>query len=357
MGITLSRDDMRLVIDDVVARARDKETPPRLWVQRVERLGELGVRTYVAALGGALLAKATDPRVDSLTQDVKAGPRAYSLRTVTEFLTQENHGRFHMGAVGPNPVNNRPFMGAPSRVDEFTKISRKARPSFELFLDCLTDLNRMSAEGAKDAFLAWMTVRMQAQATAEEEARRSLDVTTGLDAATLVEIAERFVTQDPEGGRRGQAFAAAALDCAFDDVVLQPINNPNPGDVRVLADDKVVWIAEVKQVPVDERTAVELAFAARAMSVPLALLVVIADQHQPLERDRIRRRALKEQRVMLEIAEGVWELVTAISVFTRTPPERIVAELPRRYAYRMREHGISAKAQARWADLMSARLD
>lgn len=357
MGITLSRDAMRLVIDEVVARARGKEAPPRLWTERVERLGALGVKTYVAALGGALLAKSTDARVDALTQDVKAGPRGYSLRTVTEFLAHENHGRYHMGATGRNPMNNRPFLGGPSRIDEFTKINPRARASFDLFLDCLTDLNHISVEKAKGAFLAWMAARMQAQGTAEAEARRSLDITTGLDVATLVEVAERFVTQDPEGGRRGQAFVAAALDCAFDDVVLQPINNPNPGDVRVLADGNVVWIVEVKQVPVDERTAVELAEEARDMGVPLALLVVIADQHQPLERDRIRHRALREQRVMLEIAEGVWELVTAISVFTRTPPERIVAELPSRYAARMREHGISERARDRWADLMSARSD
>ncbi len=355
MGIRLAEETLRLVLDGIVARARSDEAEPKLWTERVQRLGALGKKTYIAALGGALLAKATDPRVDSLTQDVGAGPRGYSLRTVTELLARENHGRYHMGATGRNPMNNRPFLGGPGRIDEFTKINRGARPSYELFRDCLVNLNAMSAAEAKGAFLAWMKVRMQVQASERDEARRALTLTTGLDAASLVEVAEQFVTQDPEGGRRGQAFAAAALDCAFNDVVLQPINDPNPGDVRVREDGSIVWIVEVKQTPVDEQTAFELAAAARTMGVSLALLVVMADRHEPLERERIRRQALTDYRVMLEIAESVRELLGTIAVFSTTSLDRIVAELPGRYALRMREHGVSAKAQERWAELIAAR--
>ena len=213
----------------------------------------------------------------------------------------------------------------------------------------------MSSEEAKKAFVAWMRLRMQVEVAEKGEARRSLALATGLDAAALVDVAEQFVVQDPEGGRRGQAFVAAALDCAFNDVVLQPINNPNPGDVRVREDGSVVWIVEVKQTPVEERTALELAGAARAMGVSLALLVVIADRHEPLERDRIRRQALKDYRVMLEIAESVRELLGTIAVFSTTSLDRIIADLPDRYALRMREHGVSAKGRERWAELIEAR--
>src|SRR5262249_55220896 len=99
MGISLYSEEMLSTLDRAIERARSGEPLPKTWLDRIDRFGKIaGARgrglTYIAALGGALLAKATDPRVDSLTQDESAGPRGYSLRTATEFLTKKNHGRF-----------------------------------------------------------------------------------------------------------------------------------------------------------------------------------------------------------------------------------------------------------------------
>lgn len=58
----------------------------------MENLGDLKTKIYIAALGEALLAKATDDQVDSLVQDIDAVPRGYSLRMVTELLAERNHG-------------------------------------------------------------------------------------------------------------------------------------------------------------------------------------------------------------------------------------------------------------------------
>lgn len=357
MGISLQDAALMLKLDELIADARAGSPVPELWTRRVERLGELGTVTYIAALGSAMLAKATDPRVDVLTQDMNAGAHAYSLRKVAEFLARHNSGRYHMGAVGKNPVNNRPFLGGPGRIDEFTKISPKARPSFELYRDCLVELNRMSGDEAQRAFVAWLMVRMavqQAKAAADQEL---LAVSTGLDVATLIDTAERFVREDPEGGKRGQSFVAAVLDCAFSDVVLQGINDPKPGDVRVRDRDRTAWIVEVKQVAVDEATAFTLASEAQAMGVTLALLVVLADRQSPLDREQIRRRAIREHRVLLEVAESVRELIGMVAVFSMTGIEQIAASLPGRYALRMREHGVSEPAQRRWAELMEARAN
>jgi hypothetical protein len=355
MGITLEGKQMELVLDRALAQARGDDELPELWIGRVMRLGDLGIKTYIAALGGALLAKATDDRVDSLAQDMKAGAHGYSLRVVTEFLAENNHERFHMGATGKNPLNNRPFLGGPSRIDEFTKISPKARTSYELFRDCLVDLNRLDADGARNALAAWIRVRIDVLEVERQESQRTLDLSTTLDPADLFEITEIFVREDPEGGKRGQAFVAAALDCAFDEVVLQPINNPRPGDVRVLRDGDVVWVVEVKQVEVGEQTAFDLAREARALGASLAMLAVMDDHHQPLDRDRIRRRALKDQHVLLEVTESAGELLSTICVFSTTTISQMVERFPGRYAERMREHGVSEAGRRRWEDLVAAR--
>jgi hypothetical protein len=358
MGISLDDAALMLTLDESIARARSGAPVPELWTRRVQRLGDLGIVTYIAALGSAMLAKATDPRVDVLTQDRNAGPHAYSLRKVAEFLARQNHDRFHMGATGKNPVNNRPFLGGPGRIDEFTKISPKAKPSFELFRDCLVDLNRMSGEDSEAAFVAWLRVRMEVQRVKLATDRELLETTTGLDVGDLIDTAERFVREDPEGGKRGQSFVAAALDCAFSDVVLQAINDPNSGDVRVRdRNGRTAWIVEVKQVAVDESTAFALASEAQTMGVTLALLVVLADRHSPLDREQVRRRAIREHRVLLEVAESVRELVGMVAVFSMTTIEQIAASLPGRYALRMREHGVSEAAQRRWSELMEARTN
>jgi len=116
MGIKLEDQALLLCLDDALALARSTEELPAVWISRVERLGGLGVKTYIAALGGALLAKSTDPRVDSLAQDEAAGPRGYSLRKAAEFLAEQNNGRYHLGAEGRWPLNNRPFLGGPARI-------------------------------------------------------------------------------------------------------------------------------------------------------------------------------------------------------------------------------------------------
>ena len=119
----------------------------------------------------------------------------------------------------------------------------------------------------------------------------------------------------------------------------------------------MVWLVEVKQVSVEEGTAFQLASEARSRGVSLALLVVLADQQSPLDRERIRRQALKEYRVMLEVVESVRELLGTVAIFSTTSIEQMVAELPGHFAERMREHGISGKGRQRWAELIEARSE
>jgi hypothetical protein len=356
VGISLSDDEMLLKLDEAIALARSARPSPKLWIHRVELLGKLGVKTYIAALGGALLAKATDPRVDSLTQDEDAGPRGYALRKAAEFLAIHNQGRYHLGANKRWPLNNRPFLGGPQRIDDFTKIKPKARPAYELFLDCVTDLNRLSASEALEAFAAFMRIRMAVAKEEDAASREALALRSTVSADELLGVCERFIREQPEGGRRGQAFAAAVLDCVFPYVRLQPINDPTPGDVRLLREDgSTVLPVEVKQAPVDESTALELAATAREAGSDAALLLVLADRHSPIDREAVRRRALRTYGVMLEVCESVREFVGAISVFGGGMTQQILDRLPGEYAERMREHEVSEQGQRRWRDLVEAR--
>jgi hypothetical protein len=355
MGIRLEDQALMLVLDDAMALARSVEELPAVWIARVERLGQFGVKTYIAALGGALLAKATDPRVDSLTQDEAAGPNGYSLRKAAEFLAQHNEGRYHLGAQGRWPLNNRPFLGGPARIDEFTKISGKAMPAYQTFVDCLRDLNRLDRPDALLALGAFVRVRMEVQAHERAAMRRARAVEGAIPMEDLLGVIDRFLREDPEGGRRAQAFVAATLDCVFDEVDLQPINSPHPGDVRVSAEGKVRLPVEVKQLPVGEATALELAREAAELGADLALLVVIADRHSAIDRERVRREALRDHGVLLVTCESVTEFVASVAALSRTTASQLEADLPGAFAVRMREQEVSKHGQEAWRQLLEAR--
>ena len=356
MGIRLEDEALELTLERAVALARAGKPVPQVWIERTERLAELGIKTYIAALGGALLAKATNGVVDSLTQDEAAGSRGYSLRRSTEFLTLHNHDRFHLGATGRWPLNNRPFLGGPARIDEFTKISARARPAFEQFRDALVALNRMSAGDAMDALAAYLRVRIAVQERERAERHAALEVRGPGDIAALLTATEIFVAEDAEGGRRGQALAAAVLDCAFADVRLRSINDPGAGDVRVFAaGDRLLLVVEVKQLAVGQEIPRELAAEAAGLGAHKALLVVLAARHAALDREQARRSALADHGVLLEVCESVRELVGAVAVFSTTDPAHIVRTLPGAYATRLREHEVSASGQRRWRELMDAR--
>lgn len=355
MGIRLEDQALLLTLDDALALARSAEELPAVWIARVERLGSLGIKTYIAALGGALLAKATDPRVDSLAQDGAAGPRGYSLRKSAEFLAQQNNGRYDLGAKGRWPLNNRPFLGGPARIDEFTKISGRARPAYEAFRDALRDLNRLERTEALSALASFLRVRMDVQEVERVAARVARRMESDISLEDLVGIVDRFVRAAPEGGRRAQALSAAVLDCAFEDVELQPINSPHPGDVRVISDGAITLAIEAKQMPVTEAVASELSREAAGLGADLALLVVIAEKHAPLDRERVQKEALRDDGTLLLICESVLELIGSVAVFSGTPAIRIEEGLPGAFAARLREIGASKKGQDEWRQLIEDR--
>jgi hypothetical protein len=224
-----------------------------------------------------------------------------------------------------------------------------------LFLDCLKDLNRMSQAEALKCLAAYLRVRMDVARREQEDRRRALTLAGTLPVDELLDVCDRFVREDTEGGRRGQAFAAAVLDCVFPEVRLQSIHDPNPGDVRVLRDGQTTLPVEVKQVAVEDSTALALAAEARALGADAALLLVLAERHPPIDRDRVRRDAARNHGVVVEVCESVREFVGAVAVFSGGTTQQVIERLPRTYAERMREHGLSETAQRRWRELIEAR--
>src|SRR3954469_3160338 len=103
MGIPLPKPALDAVLERAMRNARDPGYPvdPR-WAGRIRWLsdkiagGDAKGKTYVAATGGALLAKATNSKVDTLTQKPDGSQRGFGLRGVAEFLQERVRGTVHL---------------------------------------------------------------------------------------------------------------------------------------------------------------------------------------------------------------------------------------------------------------------
>ena len=109
-----------------------------VWVDKIETLSRLceeaSVRTHIAFLGTALLAKALNHNVDPHTVKPTHAPnkeRAYPARTLAEkvLVPVSIQVGFHLGVTGREPLNNQPYFRMRWLGDD-TPISSNSRPPF-----------------------------------------------------------------------------------------------------------------------------------------------------------------------------------------------------------------------------------
>ena len=345
---------LEVVLDRAAAIARSDDELPEEWLHRVRRIEQSPSKTYVAALGAALLAKASDPRVNTLARTAKAGPTGYSLRGVAEFMAaQADRYGYHMGVTGQWPLNNSPFYRNADRIDRFTSLRSDVRTFHEDFVRYLQDLAKLTAEDALLALAAFLRLRIEHASELRSQIAAVAEVHAG-SYREVVDLATLFCTEDPEGGKRGQALTAALLDCVYDEVDLVGINNPRPLDVRVRCGARIALGVEVKQQPVGEKTGLQLAASARSLDCDKALLVAIGQGQPPIDRDGLRTHALVRYGVLTEVVETVPELFATVTLHTLQTAAGIARRFPAAYAKRMQEYDLSRRAQERWVSLVSA---
>lgn len=360
MGIALKRSDIEAVLDRAVRDGRDPKTKlDKRWEARIRWLseqiagGDAKGKTYVAATGGALVAKATNDQVDTLTQHQGGGSRGYSLRSVAEQMQQQLRGRVHLGTLSKWPLNNAPFNRGPSRVDRFV-IAGYLQHVYDEYLDWMRELDGYKAPQAYDALVAFIRVRMDVQAAEDAAGAAGVRMTSAKSTADLLDVVQLWVTEDPEEGARGQALVAAALDLVWDDVEVVPKHHPAPFDVK-RAGSPPPLVCESKQQAITAADVMELARRAARQDVDLALYAAMAVDQEPLPADRLRLDALARHGVMLDVIHDAHELVSRIAVHAGVSASAIATDLPRHLAQRGPAADVSSRGLKRLADLLAER--
>jgi hypothetical protein len=253
------------------ARAGQTTKTSKTWTERVLRLGQLCPRgkssTVVAALATALLAKATDRRIDVYSLlDRGETENSYSARSLADNVWARHRGELEidLGANGPNPLNNTPFIGK-TRIDAITGV--RNHEGWEFFMDCMEAVKQIpSTKAAAEALRGFISARRRIVLPILET---QPDLGDALRQNELLELIDAFVAKNSEGGRRAQSIVAAILDACFGTprIAVGVINDPDrrfPLDVSVRGEASQEpgfdLAIEVKDKPITEhhvRTSIE----------------------------------------------------------------------------------------------------
>ena len=353
MPIKLDYDVSRARFDEALALAQSKKPLPSGWLERTRKVGQSPSKTFVAMLGTALLAKATNPKVDPFALKVRNIPTAYSARSLCKdvLVPRAVEAGVHIGTTGREPLNNQPFFRH-ERVGPDMKVRPFVRPHLDYLCECLAAMKTLSRGEALMALAAFLRIRIQ------EGPRKAapLVVERALGVPDLATKATDFISDNPENGKRGQALVAACLDLVFDDVQTTRVYDPSrhwPGDVVVLTQKTIVLAVEVKQRPATETEIIQFAERSAQMGVHRAIAALLDPGQEILHVDATCEEAWRRFDVHLSVLGDAAAVVHAALTWTSRPLDKALAELPQRMASRLEELEVSPEGLARWAALFT----
>ena len=271
----------------VAANLSAGHSPDARWRSRIEEFSaqveRVGIRTYIAMLGTACLAKAVNPKVNVFSlKSSSPHEGSYSARAVATkaLVPAALEARVHLGVTGREPLNNQPFFRL-SALDDgslFKVIKTNAKSLAQMLLVMLEKIQEdESGCEARTALAAFISVRRDYWPKYGEAKQGEYS----MPLAGLCSAVAEFVRVESEGGRRAQAVAAALFSSGLHSEVLcsDRVNDPDrhfPGDLGIYdgETDQVIAAVEVRDKPVASSDV--LAFAQKCAEACLSTAGVVA---------------------------------------------------------------------------------
>jgi hypothetical protein len=270
----------RGVLKEQASRTSDSSIDKK-WVQYIEEISQrcedAGIRTHIAFLGTAILAKATDAAADVYSVKRSKVDGVYSARTLAHEVLVPLCPELgiHLGVTGREPLNNQPYFRM-ERFGDGTRIHARAKVVFARLSQVIKELSSLSQTDAQGALRSFIYVRRKYQPR-----YKALPGSYHLSPTELAHIAHVFVSEQSDGGRRAQALVAGMLDvfAGEDRVSAGRVNDPSrhfPGDVAVRLEDDSGWekAFEVRDKPVKMSDA--LIFAQQCLSEGIREAAIVA---------------------------------------------------------------------------------
>ncbi|MBI2755143.1 MAG: restriction endonuclease, SacI family [Chloroflexi bacterium] len=357
MAIKLDFAQAGVAFDSALATAVSELPVAEEWLDRARAVATAPNKTFVAMLGTALLAKATDARIDSHALKVRFSERAYSARSLcmAVLVTRAVRHRVHLGTTGREPLNNQPFFRYDS-VSNAMAVHPHVRPHLAYLVDCLDAVDALSRVEAEGALAAFLRARLQDGPGHGVP----MAVSGGLPMAELISVAERFLHADPEGGKRGQALTAAAFDLVFAEVQTGRVNDPSrhiPGDVIVSTGERPITSVEVKQRETTETEILQFVEKLASSDVRRAIVVLLALSRTEMDLTVLKAESWDRHGVHLAVMVGTGSLLRAAFTWSGRPLEECLEAFPQLVAGRLAELEVRPSSVEAWGALFAQDLE
>lgn len=336
------------------ARSSDAETEiQKHWAERTEEsFTWRGNRTAVAALGTALLAKATDGDVDALSLKPESGTNGYAARTLARTVLAANREAygFALGTPASDPLANSPWFGGDLRIDLITKWRPTMRqPAAEL----VTWLSGLTAADAPDALVGFLRVCMRRHASEVESNAAGLVSGAVPSMEVLSSTLQSLVVADAEEGRIGTAVCAAAYSAAGHAVEARAVNAPGQTDVDVKCIENEIAIGiEVKQKPATAQDGLDIAAGSAAVGASRALLAALDPRQIKLDDDRLADKAETSHGVVLAVDYNVPQVLRRAFFSSAVTRAQFLDRYPAEFARWLVQLGASEGVRLRWKTIV-----
>ncbi len=227
------------------------------------------------------------------------------------------------------------------------KVRTNTRVHLAYLCESLGAAEALDQDGSLLALAAFLRVRLS-------EVPKPLTLELGkriLGVNDLVGAVTRFVTANPEGGKRGQAFVAAAFDLVFEHVKTSRINDPGrhwPGDVVIMRGNSVTLTVEVKQRRATDAEIRLFVARAREYGIDRAAVATLDPSQPVLPIDDLRSDAWRRQDVLLSVLEDIPAVLHAALTWTGQPLDKALSAFPKMMAERLKELEVSPEGQLEW---------
>jgi SacI-like restriction endonuclease len=315
---------------------------------------KVGYRTSMAVLGNAMLAKAANERIDVFS--LKAGadhPGAYDARRTAEnvLVPASQQHKFHLGVLGPQPLNNQPFFRT-MRIESKMTVRKNARPLLAELLRLLHHIGLMRRTESIEALAAFVIARRGLFPTYDRPPQR-FSISTREQLALTI---DDFVRAKSEKGARAMACAAGILDASFGEgrVRLGKLNEPDrqvPGDIGLRAADAanapLERVFEIRDKAVAAHTI--HASVAKAMRAGVQKMSVVAvNKAQKAIDAKACRASADEIGSDLAMFLGWDALISSLGVWSPIPELTWVETVVMRIRVRLQEQGLPATSVLDW---------
>ena len=354
MGLTIDRKAAEKVFAKALALARSSKPLPAEWLERTRLVAKAKSKTFTPVLGNALLAKATDRRVDAFSLREGEGHKSYSARSLAKevFVPACASAGIDIRSTGAEPLNNQPFFHA-ERIGPDINVRENAREELAYLCECIERVDFLENQKALQALAAFLRARLAATGAIHKVELGTLR----LSLAGLEKALDSFVAEDPEGGKTGQAIGAAILDLVFEDVRTRRVNDPGvkwPGDVGVFVKDKLLQSAEVKQRPATETEILLFAQRLQKAGVGRALVLAFAQGKAPLDPESLREKAAGLYGIELAVFLKPSQLLREAVRWAQHEVPVALDALPKGGLSRLGEIEASQGRREAWAEMFAA---